>query len=177
MAPLGPMRAPNVALLCALTFGLAACDSEPEGPTEAEKAAAEKKAKEDKELEERIAARKAKEAEAEKAREDAEKAKAEAVDKLTVLPEKMPKNLDKACKEVAAANDRFMTRLYTGEAVEKWNQAKGTQLAMTSAQCNKFGSLEAAACQINAMDNATEAEKKALPDLLRACNEKFPKKE
>ncbi len=166
----------RVLLPTLLAFSLVACDSEPEGPTPEQKAAAEKKAQEEKELADRIAARKAEDEAKEQAAKEAEAAKQKAVDELTVLPEKMPKSLDKACKEVAAANDRFMTRLYEGEALEKWNQAKGTQMAMTSAQCTKFGSLEAAACQINAMDNAGEDAKKALPDLLRTCNEKFPKK-
>jgi len=154
-----------------------ACDSEPEGPSETEKALAAKKAAEEKEIADRVAARKAEDAAKEKAAEEAEAAKQAKLVELCVLPEKMPKNLDKACKEVAAANDRFMIRLYEGEAVEKWNEAKSTQLAMTTAQCNKFWSLEAAACQINAMDKTEDDMKKALPDLLRTCNEKFPKAE
>ena len=167
----------GVSLGSTLLLGTVACDSEPEGPSETEKALAAKKAAEEKEIADRIAARKAEDEAKEKAAEEAEAAKQAKLEELCVLPEKMPKNLDKACKEVAAANDRFMLRLYEGDAVEKWNAAKSTQLAMTTAQCNKFGSLEAAACQINAMDKTEDDMKKALPDLLRTCQEKFPKAE
>jgi hypothetical protein len=155
-----------------------ACDSGP-SPEElkAQEEAAAKKAAEEKALADGIAKRKADREAKEKAKEDAEKARLAEIDALCVLPEKMPKNLDKACAEVAAANDRFMLRLYEGEAVTKWNAAKGTQLQMQKATCMKTGSIEAAACQINAMDNTPPEHKKALPDILRACIEKFRKVE
>ena len=77
-----------------------------------EQAIAQKKA-EDKALEEQLAARKAAR-EAEKKKEEEAKAAYDAkVDALCVLPEKMPKKLAKACDQVAVANDKFMTRMYT----------------------------------------------------------------
>lgn len=137
-----------------------------------EQAIAQKKA-EDKALEEQLAARKAAR-EAEKKKEEEAKAAYDAkVDALCVLPEKMPKKLAKACDQVAVANDKFMTRMYTGDALDKWNKAKQMQLGMTKAQCNKAGKIEVAACQMNAMNTAQEDMKKALPDLLRRCIEKF----
>lgn len=155
-----------------------ACDS---GPSEEEKKAAEeaaaKKAAEEKALEEGIAKRKAEREAKEKEKEEAEKKRLAEIDALCVLPDKMPKNLDKACAGVAEANDGFMLRLYEGEAITKWNAAKGTQLQMTKATCMKTGSLEAAACQINAMNNAPPEHKKALPEILKTCIEKFRKTE
>ena len=78
---------------------------------------------------------------------------------------------------MAQANDDFMNRLYEGDAVTRWNEAKGTQLPMTEGQCNKTGSIEVAACQINGMNNAPPELKKALPDILRTCIEKYGAKD
>ena len=39
--------------------------------------------------------------------------------------------------------------------------------------CIKSGNIEVAACQINAMNNAPADFKKDLPDVLKACIEKF----
>jgi hypothetical protein len=154
------------------------CDSgNEEKPAAAAADAEPEMSEQDKRIQARIQKRKDEEAAAQKAIDDAEAAKQEALDKITVLPEKLPKKLDKACAEVAEANDRFMLRLYEGPTVEKWNQAKGTQLGMTKANCQKSGSLEVAACQIAAMDAAGPELKKALPDIFKVCIEKFGNKE
>ena len=63
-----------------------------------------------------------------------------------------------------------MTRMYTGEALERWQKAKQMQLGMTTSQCMKTGSIEVAACQIAAMNGAGEDMKKGLPDLLSALH-------
>lgn len=135
------------------------------------KAAAEEKQK----MEEALAKRKAEREAKAKAEEDAEKAVAEAVDKVAVLPETMPKDVVKACDAVAEAQDEFMKRHYEGEALKKWESAKGTQLPMTKVQCTQADSVEVAACQKNALDNAPTELRKKLPELLKACIEKFGK--
>jgi len=161
-------------LLLSFVFTASACDN-----SEAEaKAAADAKAKADEKKadDEALAKRKADREAKKKAKEDAEAAKAKAIDDLCVLPEEMPKKLDKACEDASKAQDEFMMKHYDGEALKKWNGAKSTQLQMATAQCNKAGSIEAAACQIHALSTAPVEQKKALPDLLRRCLEKFPKK-
>jgi hypothetical protein len=154
-------------LLCSvlLSLGLVACDkpeetsekSVPE-PTEADKIAAE-----------RLAKKRADREAAEKAAAD----KVALIQSLIVLPEKMPKNLKEACDEVAAAQDEFMKRHFEGEALTKWEAAKGTQLGMVKASCVKGQSVEVPACQIHAMNSATPELKKDLPELLKGCIDKF----
>lgn len=155
-----------------------ACDS---GPSAEEKAATEaaaaKKAAEKKEYEDGLAKRKADREAKEKAKEDAAAKLVADVDALCVLPEKMPKSLDTTCAAVATSTDAFMLRLYQGEAIERWTKAKGMQLKMATATCMKVGSLEAAACTVNALDNAPEELKKQMNDFVRRCGEKFPKAE
>ena len=152
-----------------LTLTLPACDKKEDKKDEA----AQEKSEQDKAVEERLAKKRAERAAKEKAAKEAEEAKQKKLDEICVLPEEMPKDLEKACAKVAEANDAFMTRLYEGDALKRWNEAKGTQLPMTKTQCMKSGSIEVAACQINGMNNAPPELKKALPDILRACHEKF----
>lgn len=159
-------------LLCAALIvpALAGCDKKEEAP-----AKTDEKTAQEKEVEERLAKKRAEREAKEKAAKEAEEKKQAMIAEIAVLPEEgeMPKDIEKACKAVAQANDDFMNRLYEGDAIERWNEAKGTQLPMTEAQCKKSGSIEVAACQVNAMNKAGPELKKALPDLLRACIEKF----
>jgi hypothetical protein len=163
-----------VILLAGVAPSMAGCNS---GEAEAQRAALEaaiaKKKAEESKLDEQLAARKAAR-EAEKKKEDEAKAAyAAKVDALCVLPEKLPKKVAKACDQVAEANDEFMKRMYAGAALEKWEKAKQMQLGMTKAQCTKTGKVEVAACQMNAMNTAQDDMKKALPDIMRRCIEKF----
>ncbi|HFE46559.1 MAG TPA: hypothetical protein ENJ18_13875 [Nannocystis exedens] len=163
---------PLVAII-SLTLLSAACGPSGPSPEEIKKQeAAEAKKKAD---EKSLADRKAKREAEQKAKEDAEKAEKAAIDALAVLPETMPKKLDKACAARAQAEDDFMNKHYEGEAVEKWNKAKGTQLGFAKQSCLKAGSLEVPACQIEALNNAPTELRKKLPDLLRACMDKFGK--
>jgi len=160
-------------LAACLTFALLSAACGPSGPSPEEVAA--KKAVEDKkkEKEDALAERKAKrEAEA-KAKKDAEEAELAAIAALAVLPAEMPKKLEKACDARAQAEDDFMAKHYDGEALEKWNSAKSSQLGFAKQGCIKAGSLEVPACQIEAMKNAPDEMRKKLPDLLRACMDKF----
>lgn len=149
-------------LMCAW---LPACDKAEEKKEDK----ADEKSDADKELEERLAKKRAaREAEA-KALED----KANAIKALAELPAEMPKDLEAACNGVATAQDEFMKKHYDGEGLQRWEEAKGTQMGMLKTGCIKAQSIEIAACQANAMANAPGDFKKDLPDILAACIEKF----
>lgn len=155
------------ALLCSflLCTGLAACDK-PEEKKDDKKA---EPTEADKEVAERLAKKRADREAAEKALVD----KAAAIQALAVLPETMPKDLAAACDAAAKAQDEFMMRNFEGEGLAKWNEAKGTQLGLVKTSCAKGQSIEIPACQANAMNNAPPEMKKDLPDLLKACMDKF----
>jgi len=127
----------------------------------------------DPEFEKRMEERKQKRLAEEKAKADVDAARTAALEKVAVLPPKLPKKIDKACAEVGEAQDRFMQRMFTGEVLEKWTAAKGTQLPMTVMQCTKAGSLEVAACQAYALDNAPPELKEDVPEILKVCIDKF----
>ncbi|MBL4688491.1 MAG: hypothetical protein JKY37_28135 [Nannocystaceae bacterium] len=151
------------------------CDSTSTTNDDAVSKAAAKKQEEQAATDKRIAAKKAERLAKDKAKEDAIVAKQAAVDAICVLPEKLPKKLDKACDEVSTAHDAFMVRLYSEkpETIEKWTAGKTMQLSMTVAQCKKAGSLEVAACQAHALTQAGAEIKKELPAIFRTCIEKF----
>jgi hypothetical protein len=152
-------------LLCALVVG---CDKADDAKKDDKQAPAEKTEAE-KEVEAKVAAKRAaREAEAKAAEE-----KVAAIKALAELPEKMPKDLEAACTGLADAQDEFMKKHYDGEGLQRWNEAKGTQMGMLKTGCIKSGNIEIAACQINAMNNAPTEFKKDLPDILAACIEKF----
>lgn len=161
------------ALAISLALLAPACGGGSSGPSEAEIAAQKKKEDEKKADEDALAKRKAeREAKAAAEKEAAEK-EAAAIDALAVLPDPMPKKLDKACDERAKAEDEFMKKHYDGEALAKWEAAKATQLGFAKQNCVKGGSIEVAACQINAMRSAPSELRKKLPDLLKRCMDKF----
>jgi hypothetical protein len=150
------------ALLCA---GLTACDK----PEEKKDDKKDEPSESDKIAAERVAKKRADRAAAEQALVD----KAAAIQALALLPEKMPKDLKVACDEAAAAQDAFMMRNFEGEGLAKWNEAKGTQLGMVKSSCVEAQSIEVPACQANAMNTAPPEFKKDLPELLKACIDKF----
>jgi hypothetical protein len=149
-------------LLCAL---LPACDKKEEKKEDKK----EEKTEADKEVEERLAKKRAERA----AAEEAAKKEQEDILALATLPEEMPKDLEAACDAAATAQDEFMKKHYEGEALAKWEGAKSSQLQMMKATCAKAQSIEIPACQANAMNNAPAELKKKLPDLLKACIDKF----
>jgi hypothetical protein len=133
----------------------------------------EKKETPDPELEKAMAERKAKREADDKAKLEAAEAKRVAIDKIAVKPAKPPKKLEEACNAVAEAQDRFMQRLHTGEVLQKWTDAKETQLPMTIVQCASAGSLDVAGCQMAALDSAGPELKEDLPEILQVCIDKF----
>ena len=122
-------------------------------------------------LEERRKEREAKEAAAKKA-EDERKAQ---LDALTVLPDKLPKDVKKACQAVADANVAFMERAMADDpdALARWQELKASQVSMTIQQCTREGSLEVAACQAAALEKAPPDFKKDIPLIFMHCKDKF----
>lgn len=154
---------------------LAGCDNSTDAKKTAANDAATKAAAEEAESAKRIEARKQKRLAEEQAKKD-EVAKMEAaVDAICVLPEKLPKKLDKACDAVGVAHDGFMQKHYGAnpETIKKWNGAKQMQLGMTTAQCTKSGSIEVAACQANGLNTAPTELKKQIPAIFKRCIDKF----
>ena len=121
-----------------------------------------------------VARRRAEREAKEQAAKDAEAAKLQQIKDLAVLPEKLPKKLDKACDEVAAAQDAFMQKWFPDQATQ-WASGKGTQLGLTKKTC-MGGNIETAACQAKALTDAPEALRKEIPGLFSSCIEKFGKK-
>jgi hypothetical protein len=132
-----------------------------------------KEEKVDPELQKKVDERKAKREAEDKAKAEAAEAKRVMIDKIAVLPAKLPKKMDAGCDAVAQAQDRFMQRHHTGEVLEKWTTAKDTQLPMTIVQCASTGSLEVAGCQAAALDAAPAELKEDLPEILKVCIDKF----
>lgn len=122
-----------------------------------------------------LAKRKADREAKEQAVKDAEAKKLKLVQDLAVLPAKLPKKLDKACDEVAAAQDAFMQKWFPDQA-SQWASGKGTQLGLTKKTCVSGGSIEVAACQAKALTDAPEELRKEIPALFTACIDKFAKK-
>jgi len=150
----------------------AACDT---AKTEPAPAKAEEAKESEDDVKKRMADRRAKlDADGKAKVEAAAKTKA-AIATLCVLPDKkkIEKNPDKACAAVGAAHDRFMQKHFTGEVLDKWTAAKGTAVPMTVAQCTKSASVEVAACQVNALDNAPPELENESSGILRGCIEEF----
>jgi hypothetical protein len=166
-----PTRLFTLALALSLPL-LPACGGEAKKDEPAPATKAEEPKKEDDAIARRRAEREAKA----KAEKEAEEARVAAVDKLTVLPAKLPKDIKKACDAVAEAQLKFFEKMYEGPELEKLKAAQGTQRPMTISQCTSTGSIQAAACQANALSTAEGPELKAsISDIMRVCLEKFAK--
>lgn len=144
---------------------------------EAKKAEPEVKAEEPKKVEDDAVAKRRAEREAKaKAEKDAEDARVAAVNALATLPPKLPKDIKKACDAVADAQLKFFERMFEGPELEKLKAAQGTQRPMTVNGCTGLGSIEAAACQVAALDAATDKTlKSSISDIMRVCIEKYAK--
>ncbi len=146
--------------------GTAAADAK---AADAKKADA-KKAEEDAGIAKRRAEREAKD----KAEEDRKAQRDKLTDELSVLPEKMPKKLDDACKGLVEAQQDFDKRHFPPETVAKLEAAAGTRLKMLEQQC--FGSTkEMAACQIQVLQALPTGQEfhKDLPMFFAKCAQKF----
>jgi hypothetical protein len=121
-----------------------------------------------------VAARKAKR-EAEKKAQDEQESKAAAeLERLTVLPEKLPRDPVAACEAVGAAHDAYVRRIGDAAAIAAWDGGgKEKSIPMTVVQCTQADSLKAAACQKQALDGAGPELKDQTKKLLQLCIDKF----
>jgi hypothetical protein len=154
-----------------LTAGVSACGSGDSGPPpELEKAFASESKKSSAD-EEALARRRAEREAEERARKEAEAARQAQIDALTTRPAQLPKDLKKACDEVAKSHDVFMRRHFASDpkTMEMWESSQAAQLAMTRQTCSKHGSLAVAACQKYALDHAPPELAKEMATLMLAC--------
>ncbi len=160
-------------LLPALT--LACGGATPKGKTaEQKKAEADKKAQDAKDAE-AIAKRKAKREAEEKAKAEAEAKLESELERLCVLPEKLPKDPVAACEAVGQAHDAYIRRLGDPDAIAKWDaEGKEKTIPMTVVRCTQADSVKAAACQKHALDGAGPELKDNLTKLMQTCIDKFP---
>lgn len=112
-----------------------------------------------------------------KAEEEAKAAWEATLAEIITLPEKMPKNVDVACKELTEAYHEFMIKSLEAEkddeGILRWyNEEKKTTLGARRGKCVKIGSLEAAACQVHALRASPPAHGKDL-EILSACVKKY----
>jgi hypothetical protein len=114
---------------------------------------------------------------AKKKKEEEEKAAYEAkMAEIITLPEKMPRNVDAACKELTEAFHEFMLKALDGDdgAILDWyNNRKKETLGERRGKCVKIGSLEAAACQIHALRAAPIGWRDKELDIIARCVEKY----
>lgn len=150
-----------------------ACDNSKRNQEIAKVEPTEKAEAKDPEFDKRMEERKQKRLAEEKAKAETEAAKKAALEKVAVLPPKLPKKIDAACAAVGEAHERFMQRHHSGEVLEKWTASKDDQLSMTVTLCAKAGTLEVAGCQAYALDNAPAELKEDVPEILKACVDKF----
>lgn len=94
---------------------------------------------------------------------------------ILALPEEMPESVDAGCKDMLNSYHEYMLRVHEGDDGEllNWYDRKKTELGARRGTCVKLDSLEAAACQINALDKAPAEFKGHELDILRECAEKF----
>ena len=108
------------------------------------------------------------------AADDARKAEALGkLDALAVLPDKLPNNLDVACKQMLAAYDGFMRRVLEGDRLTRWTTGGDEmQVAVFRKECQKRD-VKVAACQTHALTAAGKELAPQLADLLQRCALKF----
>ena len=158
---------PRRVLSLALLLTLQACDS---GSTPAP-AKTEEKGKEDADLKARLEKRAADR----KAKEEAEKQAVEdrkvAVAAVATLPEgvKLPKNVAKACEEVARAQTAFMKKFHADVPED----GVTTQVGLIKKQCLGQKNVKVVMCWAHALDNTTEELKSWINEYLGECMAKY----
>lgn len=160
-----PMTRPVLSLALLLT--LQACDSGTPAATKTEEKGKTEDAELKARLEKRAADRKAKEEADKKAVEDRKIKIAE----VATLPEgaKLPKNVAKACDEVASAQTAFMKKFHP----EVPEDGVTTQVGLIRKQCLGQKEVKVVMCWKHALDNTTEEMKSWINDYLGECLAKY----
>jgi hypothetical protein len=172
------MLAIRTILLCS-SLGLLACGGgAPKGPTPEQKAAEAKKVADDAAADAKALAERKAKREADDAKQaEADKKIAEEIERLTALPEKLPKDPVAACEAVGKAQDEFVRRTGDAKVIEAWDAGgKDKALPMTIVQCTQADSVKTAACQKAAFDGAGPELKDQSKKLMQVCIDKFANK-
>jgi len=162
-------------IVCCVALPLLACGGgAPKGPTAEEKQAETAKKEEAAKNEAAVAERKAKREAEEVLQAEAKKKLAAELERLTVLPEKLPKDPVAACEAVGKAQDEFVRRTGDAKAIAAWDAGgKDNALPMTIVQCTQADSVKTAACQKHAFDGAGPELKDETKQIMQMCIDKF----
>lgn len=168
---------PRVLTICAALTLLACGGAKPAAPgpdqKAAEAAAAAKAADDDA----AVAARKAKREAEEQAKAAAEAKLSAELERLCVLPDKLPKDPVAACEAVGKAHDAYVRRIGDPAAIAAWDAGGSDKaLPMTVVRCTQADSVKAAACQKHALDGAGAELKDEVGKLMQLCIDKFAAK-
>ena len=162
-------------VVCCVAVPLLACGGgEPKGPSADQKQVEAAKKAEDAKNEAAVAERKAKREADEAALAEAKSKVAAELERLTVLPDKLPKDPVAACEAVGKAHDEFVKRTGDAKAIAAWDAGgKDKALPMTIVQCAQADSVKTAACQKNALDGAGPELKDETKQIMQMGIDKF----
>jgi len=165
-------------VVCCVALPLFACGGgTPKGPTAEQKQVEQAKKEEDAKNEAAVAERKAKREADEAVAVEAKKKVTAELERLTVLPEKLPKDPLAACEAVGKAHDEFIKRTGDAKAIAAWDAGgKDKALPMTIVQCAQADSVKTAACQKHAFDGAGPELKDETKAIMQMCIDKFASK-
>lgn len=162
-------------LLCstALVLACGASNSAGSGADDQKaKQAAAKKAEEDAKEAAGVAERKAKREAEDKLKAEAELKITAELERLSVLPEKLPKGV--TCDTVGKAQDAFVRRLGDAKAIAAWDAGgKDKAIPMTIVQCTQADSVKTAVCQQNMFDSAGPELKDEARKIMQVCIDKY----
>ena len=162
-------RSRRAAPLLLATLLLAACDSGQDDAAAKKKAEEAEKAAKEKEA---LAKRKAEREAEEKRKADEAAAQQAKIDALAVIPDGLPKTLDKACEAMLKAYDEYMQKVLEGDGLTKWKTGGNEmQLAVFRKECLKRD-IPTAMCQAHALGAAPPDMKPQLADIMKACADK-----
>ena len=175
MLPIRPRLVLRSFLVCCVALPLFACGGgAPKGPSAEEQKAAADKLAEAAKNEAAVAERKAKREADEVVQAEAKKKVKAELERLTVLPEKLPKDPVAACEAVGKAQDEFVKRTGDAKAIAAWDAGgKDRALPMTIVQCTQADSVKTAACQKHAFDGAGPELKDETKQIMQMCIDKF----
>ncbi|MBK7826057.1 hypothetical protein [Nannocystis sp.] len=160
-------------LLCSTALALA-CGG-PAGPNaddQKAKQAAAKQAEDDAKEAAGVAERKAKREAEDKLKAEAEVKIAAELERLSVLPDKLPKGV--TCDTVGTAQDAFVRRLGDAKAIAAWDAGgKDKAIPMTIVQCTQADSVKTAVCQQNMFDSAGPELKDETRKIMQVCIDKY----
>jgi hypothetical protein len=164
-------------VIVVLVAAAVGCDGE--SAKQKQEAAAKTKAEQEeadaKEQAAALADRKAKREAEFKAEQEAKEKVAAELERLCVVPDKLPKKVP-GCEEVGEAQDAFVRRVSTGEEIAAWDAGgKEEAIPMAVVQCTQADSAKVSLCQKTALDAAGPELKGHAKEILQTCIDKYGK--